>query len=96
MAYPKINELALTPEQATFVESCVDSGRYQSASEVIGSSLQLLKDQETRRGAEIQRIRSSIQQGADQLDRGETVEGDELFRRWKEKHENLSNQAGSE
>ncbi len=72
--------LSFTPTQALFVSSCVDSGRYQSASEVVRAGLRLLQDQEDRRVAELQRLRALIQVGADQLDRGEVVDGEDFFR----------------
>jgi antitoxin ParD1/3/4 len=74
--------VSFTPEQEAFVTACVGSGRYQSASEVVRAGLRLLQDQEAFREAELQRVRALIQTGADQLDRGEVVEGDEVFRRW--------------
>jgi antitoxin ParD1/3/4 len=45
--------LSLTPEQSLFVNSCVETGRYQSASEVIRAGLRLLADQEASRLAEL-------------------------------------------
>ncbi len=72
--------LSFTPEQATFVSACVISGRYQSASEVVRAGLRLLQDQETHRQAELERVRALIQVGADQLDRGEIVNGEDFFK----------------
>ena len=72
--------LSFTPEQAAFVSTCVDSGRYQSASEVVRAGLRLLEDQEALRQAELQRVRALIQVGADQLDNGEVVDGEDFFR----------------
>lgn len=89
----KTKTLSFTPEQASFVASCVSSGRYQSASEVVRAALRLLEDQEIRREAELKRVRTLIQEGADQLDRGEVVDAEEVFRRWEAKHERLRAEA---
>lgn len=80
MAHRETRTLSFTPEQASFVASCVQSGRYQSASEVVRAALRLLEDQEAHREAELQRVRALIREGADQLDRGEVIDAAELFR----------------
>lgn len=83
--------LSFTPEQTAFLSRCVESGRYQSASEVVRAALRLLEDQEELRQAELQRVRAMIEEGAGQLDRGETVDGAEFFGAWKDKHRRLAN-----
>ena len=88
--------LSFTPEHSAFLSTCVDSGRYQSVSEVVRAGLRLLQDQEAHREAELLRVRALIQVGADQLDQGEVVEGEDFFRHWEEKHERLRAQAKSE
>lgn len=82
--------LSFTPEQSAFLAKCVQSGRFQSASEVVRAALRLLEDQEERRQAELQALRTMIQEGADQLDRGETVDGIAFLREWEEKHRRLA------
>jgi antitoxin ParD1/3/4 len=71
--------ISLTPELEEFVTSRVDSGRYQSASEVVRQGLRLLQDQEETREAQMARLRQQIQIGLDQADRGELLDGDEVF-----------------
>jgi len=85
MAIRESKNLSLTPENAAFVAACVESGRYQSASEVVSAALRLLADQE----AERLNVRRQVQEGVDQLDRGDTVDGESVFRRLAQKHEKL-------
>ncbi|MEA5619343.1 type II toxin-antitoxin system ParD family antitoxin [Cronbergia sp. UHCC 0137] len=56
-----------------FVAELLDSGLYQSQSEVIREGLRLLKEREDLRKLRLQELRKEVQIGIDQLDRGETV-----------------------
>ncbi len=76
--------VSFTPQQAEFLASCVASGRYQSTSEVVREAIRLLEDRLSLRQAEFERARALIQVGADQLDRGEVVDGETFFREWDE------------
>ncbi len=89
MANRETRTLSLTPEQSAFLSMCVESGRYQSASEVVRAALRLLENEEAHRRAELDRVRALVEEGAGQLDRGEVVDGDEFFREWEEKHQRL-------
>jgi antitoxin ParD1/3/4 len=74
--------VSLTPELEKLVASKVQSGRYQSASEVIREGLRLLEDQDRLRAAQVRR---KIQVGLDQLDRGEGIPGDQVLAEMKQK-----------
>jgi antitoxin ParD1/3/4 len=67
--------VSLTPELEKLVESKVQSGRYQSASEVIREGLRLLDDQDRLREIRLEEARRKIQTGLDELDRGEGIDG---------------------
>jgi antitoxin ParD1/3/4 len=86
--------ISFTPEQAAFLAGCVNSGRYQSASEVVREAIRLLEHQLARREAEVARARAMIQEGAEQLDRGEVVDGETFFREWDEELEDLTSPKG--
>lgn len=86
MANRETRTLSFTPEQSAFVANCVESGRYQSASEVVRTALRLLEDQEEARLAERKRVRLLVREGVDQIDRGEVVEAGSVFLRLARKH----------
>ena len=71
--------VSLTPELDEFISSKVASGRYQSASEVIRQGLRLLQEQEMTRQAQLDRLRAQINLGLDQANRGELLDGEEVF-----------------
>ena len=77
--------VSLTPELEKLVASKVQSGRYQSASEVIREGLRLLDDQDRLRAVKLEEVRRKIQTGLDQLDRGEGIPGDQVLAEMKEK-----------
>ena len=78
--------LSLTPEQLSFVDSCVGTGRFQSASEVVRAGLRLLADQEAIRLAELETVRSLVKSGSDSIDRGELLDATEFFSTLKKKY----------
>ena len=84
MAKRESISVSFTPHQAEFLAACVASGRYQSASEVVREAIRLLEDHHARRQAEVERAGALIQEGADQLDRGEVTDGETFFREWDE------------
>jgi len=81
--------ISLTPELAKFVEKEVESGLYQTASEVVRAGLRRLKeDQATRlpRGPKtLEELETQLLQSIDRLDRGEGVDGEEVFRRLRKR-----------
>jgi len=82
--------VSFTPHQAEFLASCVATGRYQSASEVVREAIRLLQDQQAKRQAQVERVRQLVEEGARQLDAGEVVEWDEVVGELSAKHARLS------
>ena len=71
--------VSLTPELEQFVESCVASGRYQTAGEVIREGLRLLGERERARETALEELRAKLRRGIEQADRGELIDGDAVF-----------------
>jgi antitoxin ParD1/3/4 len=77
--------VSLTPELERFVSGKVESGRYQSASEVIREGLRLLEQQDLSREAALEEVRRKIAVGLAEAERGELFDGEEVFRDLLEK-----------
>lgn len=81
--------ISLTPELTAFIQSQVQSGMYHSASEVVRDGLRLLKDREQLRQLRIEELRKEIAIGIEQLDRGEWVTSEEVFRELRERNKRI-------
>jgi antitoxin ParD1/3/4 len=71
--------VSLTPELEKFVHDRVSSGRYQTASEVIREGLRILEEREAVREATLEELRAKIRRGAEQADRAELLDGEQVF-----------------
>ena len=82
-------KISLTPELAKFVEKEVESGLYQTASEVVRAGLRRLKDDQAARAPQapksLEELETQLLQSIDRLDRGEGVDGEEVFRRLRKR-----------
>jgi antitoxin ParD1/3/4 len=76
--------ISLTPELDAFLQSRVNSGRYQTASEVVREALRLLERQERERDEAFRQLKTKLERGAAQADRGELLDGDTVFEELRE------------
>ena len=81
--------VSLTPALAKFVENEVESGLYQTASEVVRAGLRRLKEDQSVRLLQaprtLEELESQLLQSIDRLDRGKGVDGEKLFRRLRKR-----------
>jgi antitoxin ParD1/3/4 len=63
--------VSLTPELGKFVGGKVQSGRYNSASEVVREALRLLEEHDSTRAAQLQEFNAELGRRLAALDRGE-------------------------
>lgn len=76
--------ISLTPELDQFIDSHVESGLYESASEVVREGLRLLRHRDVLQRKQVERVRAKIEKGFQDSESGAVVsEADALehFRR---------------
>jgi antitoxin ParD1/3/4 len=71
----------LTPELEQLVQGRVKSGRYNSASEVVGEALRLLEQRDEVFALRKDEIRKQIEEGWHAAKRGDVIDGEEVFDR---------------
>ncbi len=83
--------VSLTPELEKFVSAKVESGRYNSASEVVREALRLLEGHDSARAAQLTEFNAELGRRLAALDRGETVDPVEARRRLQRKSDQRRN-----
>ena len=66
----------LTPELEQLVQAKVQSGRYNSASEVVREALRLMEQKDELRTIQLLELRKRMDKGLAQAERGEGVDGE--------------------
>jgi antitoxin ParD1/3/4 len=74
----KIMNVSITPELEQFIHARVQSGMYQSASELVREVLRLLAERDELRKRRIEAMDAFIQVGLDSAARGEFVDPEEM------------------
>jgi len=85
--------VSLTPELEDFVSTKVQSGRYNSASEVVREALRLLEEHDQARASRLAEFNAEIGHRLAGLDRGDTVEPAEARSRLQRKSEQRKRRA---
>ena len=65
--------VSLTPELQAFVTKKVESGMYQTASEVVRESLRLMRERDDLYREKIEALRKEIAYGIEELDQGKRI-----------------------
>jgi antitoxin ParD1/3/4 len=66
--------VVLTERQEELIETLVDSGRYQNASEVLRDGLRLVEQREAEDASKLKALRAAARVGISALDQGEFKE----------------------
>ena len=78
--------VSLTPELEKMVNEKVESGLFNSASEVIRAGLRLLVEQDQLKKLRLEALKKDLQAGLQQEVVGEVVSGPEVFKQLRAKH----------
>lgn len=68
--------ISLTPEQDAFIESVVEAGVYQNASEAVRDALRVLQQRRREDVLKLKALRLQIKAGAEAMARGDYTELD--------------------
>ena len=77
--------VSLTPELERIISYKVESGMYNSASEVVREGLRLLQERDEFRQMKLDSLRKEIQKGVDDLEAGRFRDGREARAEMKER-----------
>ena len=86
--------VSLTPELEKLVSDKVESGRYNSASEVVREALRLLEDYDLARATQLAQFNEELGRRVAAAARGEVVEPAEVRARLRRKSEQRRNPRG--
>ena len=76
--------VSLTPELAAFLQGRIATGRYQTASEVVREALRMLERHEIDHEHAVQELKMKLNHGAAQAERGELLDGENVFEELRE------------
>ncbi|MCL1471009.1 type II toxin-antitoxin system ParD family antitoxin [Argonema antarcticum] len=71
--------VSLRGELEQFIDERVKSGRYSSADEVVEEALWLLRERDRTQSERLAELKAKIREGIEELDRGEGIDGEEVF-----------------
>lgn len=71
--------VSLTLELEQFIKDKVNSGKYNSVSEVIGEALRLLDERDRFQEQRLAELKAKIREGIEELERGEGIDAEEVF-----------------
>ena len=77
--------VSLTPEAQTFIQQQLTNGKYRSTDEVLLAGLELLAAKDASEQVRYADLRREIEVGLAEAERGELIDGTEVFERLQRK-----------
>jgi antitoxin ParD1/3/4 len=79
--------ISLTPELERFIAEKLESGGYQTASEVVREALRLFIEQDQIHKLKLEDLRHEVQKGIDSLGGGKGIAASQVLKRLKQRSE---------
>ncbi len=79
--------ISLTPELDQFIDDRVESGLYESASEVVREGLRLLRHREDLQKKQVERVKAKIEKGWHQSESGQMVSDTDVEEHFRKRSE---------
>lgn len=77
--------ISLTPEQEQFIQEKLNSGKYETADELISEAFRLLEERDKHYEKWVEETRKKVAIGIEQADRGQVTDGRVVIARLREK-----------
>jgi antitoxin ParD1/3/4 len=77
-------QIALKPEQETFILEKLHQGKYQSVDELLALAFQLLEEHDRKERALVE-LREKIAEGTEQIRQGKVIDGEVVFQQLQDK-----------
>jgi antitoxin ParD1/3/4 len=82
--------VSLTPALEKLIQEKLNTGLYNSASEVIREALRLLEEQDLLRRMKLEELRRDIAVGIEEADQGKLIEGKEALKKLRSRNQKKS------
>lgn len=79
-------EVSISEQNLARIMSKVESGKYSSPDEVVGSALALLDERDTALASELDEMRESVRRSTQEADSGQVVPASDVFSELRERN----------
>ena len=87
-------EVSISEQNLAYIMRKVESGKYSSPDEVVGSALALLDERDTAHESELDEMRESVRQGTEEADSGRVVSAAKVFSELRQRNAAAAKRTG--
>ena len=83
-------DVFISERNLAHIKRKIESGKYSSTDDVLGSALALLDEHDGELESELADLRESVRRGSEQADAGQVVPADEVFEELRQRNASLA------